>query len=110
MYRRAMPVQVNRRDVLTFLLKNALFPRAVYHCLDAVEESVGPLKNNEEALKAVRTTVRVVERTNVDRLQQEALHKFIDDLQVCFVRIHDAVAKAYFLPSVPEQSQSQNAA
>ena len=111
MYRREMQVQVRRQDVLKFLFKDVLFPRAVMHCLDAVEESVGPLKNNADTLKAVRTAVRKLQRTKVEKLEQEALHRFVDALQLNFITIHDTMACTYFLPPDEDsQEQTQHAA
>jgi uncharacterized alpha-E superfamily protein len=104
MYRRTMQVQVKRQEVLRFLFRDPLFPRAVMHCLDAVEESLGTLKNPADALKSVRTAVRKIERVRVDRLGQSALHDFVDDLQLSFNRIHEAVAATYFLPPPAAES------
>lgn len=98
MYRRAMQVQVRRQEVLTFLFKNTIFPRSVMHCLDAVEESVGPLKNNGDVLQSVRSMVNKLARTKVEKLEQEALHEFVDSIQLSFTKIHDTLAKTYFLP------------
>lgn len=104
MYRRTMQVQVKRQEVLRFLFRDPLFPRAVMHCLDAVEESLGTLRNNADSLKSVRTAVRKIERVRVDRLGQSALHDFVDDLQLSFIRIHEAVAGTYFLPPPAAES------
>jgi uncharacterized alpha-E superfamily protein len=104
MYRRTMQVQVKRQDVLRFLFRDPLFPRAVMHCLDAAEESLGTLKNHADALKSVRSAVRKIQRVRVDRLAQSALHDFVDDLQLSFIRIHEAVAGTYFLPAPAEES------
>lgn len=110
MYRRTMQAQVSRSEVLKFLFKDSLFPRAVNHCLDAVEESLGTLHNNTTSLKSVRTVARKVQRTRVDKQSQAALHAYVDDLQLGFTRIHEAVAKAYFLPIPKESGRAESAA
>jgi uncharacterized alpha-E superfamily protein len=110
MYRRAMQVQVRRQEVLKFLFKDSRFPRAILHCVDAVEESVGPLKNNTAALDASRRVAKKILRTRVERLEQIALHQFVDDLQLGFTEMHGAIAATYFLPAGSEsQSQTQAA-
>lgn len=106
MYRRHMQVQVRRDVVLMFLFQDTKFPRAFRHCLDAVEECLGNLKNNRRSLKILRALVRQVDRTKVERLDQATLHGFIDDLQVKIIDLHGAIAEAYFL-SGQTQSQSQ---
>jgi len=110
MYRRHMHVQVTRKDVLKFLLKNQLFPRAVFYCVDAVEEGIGALKNNSAPLKAVRAVATKLQRTRVDRLQQDALHAFVDEFQLGIIGVHNAIAATYFLPPAEMQEQSQTAA
>jgi uncharacterized alpha-E superfamily protein len=106
MYRRHMQAQVRRDVVLQFLFKDTRFPRSVRHCLDAVEECLGNLKNNREPLKRVRALVRKVDRTKLENLDQATLHGYIDDLQVNIIKLHNALAETYFLPS---QSQRQRA-
>jgi len=110
MYRQHMHVQVRRQEVLKFLFKDQLFPRAVLYCLDAVEEGIGSLKNNAAPLKAARAVANKIQRTRVERLQQDALHGFVDELQLGITAVHDAIKSAYFLPSEEESTQTQTAA
>jgi len=104
MYRRHMQAQVRRDVVLQFLFKDTQFPRSVRHCLDVVEECLGNLKNNREPLKRVRSLVRKVDRTKLENLDQATLHGYIDDLQLNVIKLHNALAEAYFLPN---QAQAQ---
>ena len=108
MYRRAMQVQVRRPDVLRFLFTNALFPRAILHCLNTVEESLSTLTHNADVLKVVRSTALRIQRVKVERLDQTALHNYVDDLQLRFMGIHEAIATTYFLPvgPIPEPAES----
>ena len=98
MYRQHMHVQVRREDVLKFLFKDQHFPRAVLYCIDAVEEGIGSLKNNSTPLKAARTVAARLQRTRVEKLQRDALHRFVDELQKGVIEIHQAIASNYFLP------------
>ena len=99
-YRRKVQAQVRRGETLQFLFKNTLFPRAFIHCLYALEESLGELKNNQISLMELRKLIHKVSATQVDKLRKEQLHTFIDDLQLGIIKLHQAMAKTYFLPPV----------
>lgn len=105
MYRRHMQMQVRRRPVLKFLLKDDRFPRAVRHCLGSVEACLGNLQNNEQVLKQLHLLIRKVQRTKIDQLEQAVLHDYIDDLQLSITRVHAALAESYF-PKTQVQRQS----
>ena len=99
-YRRKVQAQVRRGETLQFLFKNTLFPRAFIHCMYALEESLGELKNNQISLMELRKLIHKVSATRVDKLRKEQLHTFIDDLQLGIIKLHQAMAKTYFLPPV----------
>ncbi len=97
-YRRTMQVRVSRTPVLEFLFHDVHFPRSIGHCLTSVEESVATLANSTLPLKALRIVEQKLNRQKMDNLKQQALHDFIDDLQLNIRRFHDALEKQYFLP------------
>ena len=105
MYRRKVQVQVTRKAVLRFLFQNTLFPRSFLHSLNAVEESLGDLKNNQDSLKQIRELVRKALGVRVENLDQARLHHFIDDLQLGIIELHELIAQTYFLPE-PEVAAS----
>lgn len=97
-YRRHVAIRVNRADVLGFLLHDSVFPRAVLHCVNAVEESLGELENKGKAMRALHSLARKLRLTNVEALSQGSLHEVIDDMQVDIMRLHELLAEAYFPP------------
>ena len=99
-YRRKVQPQVKRDEALQFLFKNTLFPRAFIHCLYALEESLGELKNNQISLMELRRLIHKVSSTRVDKLRKQQLHSFIDELQLGIIKLHGAIEKTYFLPPV----------
>ena len=101
MYRRKVQVQVTRKEVLLFLFQYTLFPRSFLRCLNAVEESLGDLKNNQDSLKSIRTLARKVLGARLEKLDQQQLHRFIDELQLGIIGLHELIAQTYFL-EVPE--------
>lgn len=99
-YRRKVEVRVSRTPVLEFLLHDTEFPRAFAHCLFAVEESVGPLPHSAVALKSLRKLEGRLRIQKIEKLRQEELHGFLDELQLGIVRFHSVLEKQYFLPPV----------
>jgi uncharacterized alpha-E superfamily protein len=97
-YRRHVAMRVSRPDVLTFLFHDSVFPRSVLHCINAVDESLGELEDTGLPLRRAHTMQRRLRRTKVAELSQESLHDFIDELQVDVMKVHAAIAEAYFLP------------
>lgn len=99
MYRRKMRTQVSREHALWFLFKDDEFPRSLSHCLNAVEESLGSIRNSHPCLLALRKIVKMVERTDLDTLQPPALDELVDALQLGFIDLHVSIARMYFLPA-----------
>jgi uncharacterized alpha-E superfamily protein len=98
MYRRTMQARVQRPEVLRFLFQDASFPRSVLHCLQAVDHEIGDLPRNQACRDAVRELQEKILNTKVERLKQDRLHLFIDQLQRGLGKVHDALAAGYFLP------------
>ena len=107
-YRRTVQMQVSRTEVLEFLFKSTKFPRAVLHCLNVVEESLGDLTNHEKPLRKLRSLMRKASSARMESLRKEQLHQFIDDLQLGIIQLHQVVAEFYFLP--PPESAAADAA
>jgi uncharacterized alpha-E superfamily protein len=97
-YRRHVAMRVSRPDVLAFLFHDSVFPRSVLHCINAVDESLGELEDTGLPMRRTHTMQRRLRRTKVAELSQESLHDFIDELQVDVMKVHEAIAEAYFLP------------
>lgn len=102
-YRRKLQTQIQRDAVLCFLLLDQQFPRAVQHCLTALEEALGELPYHRAVVQAVREVSRQLQQEPVGELAQDSLHAFVDELQQGFQQVHDAVAAAYFLPVNPPE-------
>ena len=99
MYRRIVQVRVRRADVLTFLLKERRFPRAVYHGICEVESCLRYLPENEACLKHIEKLKRTVTKVNPDRLKQAELHDFLDKIQLDLSKLHNSISATYFLAS-----------
>jgi len=100
MYRQQMKSSVRRDLVLEFLIKDRQFPRAYSHCLAEVQQCLSYLPNNEALLRLVMHTRRVISSFEPDKLLQEDLRSFLDDLQIHLAGIHNAIGEAYFASAV----------
>lgn len=108
-YRRVRETRVRRSEVLAFLLHDPAFPRSVAHCLNAVEEAVGGLNNGQRVLRKLRTVARKTRALEVEDLSRHDLHTFVDEVQRGVMRVHEELARTYFLLQYDtSQSQTQS--
>jgi uncharacterized alpha-E superfamily protein len=96
MYRRTIQVRVRRKDVLKFLLKDKSFPRSFYHTLLEVKSCLRELPRNEEAIAKLNEVGKKVLRADQAILQQDELHRFIDELQLGLAELSQAITRIYF--------------
>jgi uncharacterized alpha-E superfamily protein len=106
MYRQNVPDRVNGEDVVEFLLKDGRFPRSVYHCLGELEYCFLELPLHDHPLRSVTHTKRMVNEADINKLLENSLHEFIDEIQIDFGEIHSIVAQTWF-GQAPGQSQEQ---
>ncbi len=99
-YRRISQVRVSRVPVLELLLQNTRFPRAFAHCVLAVDESMNTLENNATVREPLRQLLDKLCKQDMAKLNQTALHEFIDELQLDLIRFHQALEKQYFLQHI----------
>lgn len=103
-YRRSEQVRVLRGPVLRFLFQHPLFPRSAVHCVDSLRISLEKLPRADGALRVAGRLKRNLETAELRRLNQQALHAFIDELQVGIGDLHQEIARTWFLPLAPEAS------
>ncbi|WP_129140346.1 alpha-E domain-containing protein [Modicisalibacter coralii] len=98
MYRQQIRLRVRGPDVLRFLLQDQHFPRAVARTLEALAWDLQSLPRHDRALAAaalVRADILEADMQALARSPDE-LHAFIDELQIGFNTLHDAIANTYF--------------
>lgn len=100
MYRRAMQARVRRPDVLRFLFKERLFPRAVHYTISEVEYCLRRLPRREVPLGSVSRLQELVTASRPEELDQTELHKFIDTLEVGLIELNRDISDTYFLANV----------
>lgn len=98
MYRQHVRKRVNGRDVVCFMLQNALHPRSVVRCLTEMQNHLENLPRAERVLRALNRAQKLAWGADIDELLGEPLHEFIDQLQQAFATIHEAIEHSWFLP------------
>lgn len=105
MYRQHVLDRVNGEDVVTFLLQDSLFPRAVVHCLARLEFLLKSLPQNDAPLRQLAVAQRLVKEASVRDLMGNGLSDFIDRVQLALGDINTEIREAWFL-SQPESTDS----
>ena len=96
MYRRHVDQSVRRVPVLEFLLKDKDLPRAIFHTLGEIEACLANLPRNRESLAVIRKLRKTVSDADMEKLEDRALNRFIDGLQIMLNELHDRIAATYF--------------
>jgi uncharacterized alpha-E superfamily protein len=99
MYRRAMQVRVRRPDVIKFLFKERLFPRAFYHAVSEVGSCLTTLPRPDTPLTHVERIRERVTAARPETMSQEELHEFIDKLEQGLNELNATISATYFLAS-----------
>ena len=99
-FRKEVRGEIERGDVINFLLKNENFPRSIYRCLTITEKSLTSLPNNTNVLDAVnKLNVRVFS-AKVESYDDIQLHNFLDYLQRRIHLLDENIHKNYFFNHV----------
>jgi uncharacterized alpha-E superfamily protein len=99
MYRQHVKNRINGEDVVAFLLQDEKFPRAVTHNLITLTKVLKVLPNSEKTFAQVEKTLRFVRKGKIEKLLHNGLFQYIDDLQVEIAKIHQKIARTWFLPN-----------
>jgi uncharacterized alpha-E superfamily protein len=99
MYRLNVQRNVSPQDVLEFLFKSRIFPRAVAHCLREIDSSMRLLPDHKRALTVVNGVKKKLAATDCGGLAGNDLHDFIDELQLQIVRVHESIFDTWFSPA-----------
>ncbi len=105
MYRQQVRLRVRGPDVLRFLLQDKTFPRAVTCSLRTMVPVLENLPRHDRVQQVIDDLSRHLIATDVEALaaEPEQLHLFVDELQVGFNQVHNAIAESYFGGSLSTQ-------
>ncbi|WP_028080465.1 alpha-E domain-containing protein [Solimonas soli] len=107
-YRRHEKIRVSGPAVLRFLLQNREFPRSVTFCLNHLSGTLPRLPHNRASERSLDRIRALIQDANFERLLEQGLHEWIDEIQVGIGAVHQSLAQSYFQPqSGAAQSQRQ---
>ena len=95
-YRREVGPIVEQDDVVNFVFAQANFPRSVKFCIAGIREELTPLRNNQNALRAINRLRRRLGRLGKEALTREELHAFIDEFQLQLNALHQSISDTWF--------------
>ena len=110
MYRQHVRLRIRGPDVLQYLLQDRRFPRAVACSLERLATALHSLPMHELALEEVETCRKHLSEAEIIRMAAEPdrLHAFVDEIQLDFTELHEAIRKTYFAdPEEAAQAQQQ---
>ena len=100
MYRQYSLDRVTGSEVVTFLLKDVYFPRAVASCLEEIGTGLLKLPRRETVVEELQVIQRILDNANIEQLDKDQLHQLVDDLQVEFSELNGRIAAVWFQPQV----------
>ncbi len=100
MYRQYVRRRINAEDVIGFLLKDTAFPRSLSHCVRELEAACGELPNAAKPRREAVQLGRQLDGLKPGRLEIAELHALLDELQLQFAGLHEALAMTWFRPSL----------
>lgn len=107
MYRRHVGVHARGHKVVRFLLDDALFPRAVRHCLNEIQSALDTFSRGEP-MRRVHGLLDRLDQADYRSLAESGLHQFCDSLQAGLAELNTDIAQTYFRAAyAPPAAQSQ---
>ena len=99
MYRRKMQMRVRRADALRFLLLDDEFPRSFHRCVLTADANIDCLPHSDEPRRQLARVARLASSADTDLLagSNEALHEYIDELQLGLSEVHARMLAAHIL-------------
>jgi len=102
MYRQHMQVRIRRHEVLKFLFQVQTFPRSLSYCLENMSFNLARLPKNRAPLKILHQIEKKIESMPLEKMDNQILHDFIDEMQIMLGDLHESMAKTYFPPVIGE--------
>ena len=100
MYRQYVRRRINSEDVIGFLVKDMAFPRSLSHCVRELEAASSELPNAAEPRREAAQLGRRLGGLKPGRLEIAELHALLDELQLQFAGLHEAIAMTWFRPTL----------
>ncbi len=96
-FRQKLQNRVNGQSVVRYLLTDTEFPRAILFCIDELYRSIVRLPRSSDIAIHLDKIKTMVIKADIDKLYDDGLHKFLDDLQIEFGKVSEAIEQNWFL-------------
>ena len=97
MYQQTIQESVNIKDMARFLLFDREFPRSVAYNLARIRHSTSCLPANKKIMREAVRVEKIVTEADIGKIMgRGGLHKYIDELQLQLIRLHDKLAVSWF--------------
>lgn len=97
-YRRQVGPLPEAAPVVEFLLKEASQPRSLKFCLNGIRSEMGRLRSPKDAMKHLERAQRRLSRFSPTTASPDAMHRFIDRVQLDINDVSNAIAASWFPP------------
>ncbi|WP_027852188.1 alpha-E domain-containing protein [Marinobacterium litorale] len=95
-YRKTIKGPVYGPEVANFMLEDPHFPRAIQFCLTQMDVAAGKLPKNENVHKKIKSIKLDALKIESDTDLGNDFRDFLNDLQVQFGSLHEAIAETWF--------------
>ncbi len=94
-YRRIMRSRVNADEVVTFILENPDFPRAIKFCHHSMQEHAKRLPHSKKLVNELQHLQQLHSAVDVAELNGK-LAEHLNWLQICHMNIHNTISETWF--------------
>jgi uncharacterized alpha-E superfamily protein len=98
MYRQHVRRRVYSTDVLRYLLQDGEFPRAVAYCIGELQAACEKLPRSKVPATLAAGVGRDLQKARLERLDLAEVHQLVDQLQLRFAELHEAITATWFHP------------
>ena len=95
-FRKVSKGEVDREEVINFLLQDDSFPRSITRCLSVLRLCLDSLPKNEKVILKIRTLRLRFDTASFENFDDNKLHIFLDKCQKDLIAIDKLVDKTYF--------------
>ena len=95
-FRKVSKGEVDREEVINFLLQDDSFPRSITRCLSVIRLCLDSLPKNENIILKIRTLRLRFDTASLEKFDDNKLHIFLDKCQRDLITIDKLVEKTYF--------------
>ena len=95
-YRRVMGPIVEQAPMISFVFKEASFPRSLFFCVEIIRRELKRLPRHKNALTRAENIRRRLQRFKSTEEERLKLHKFIDNLQLAINKLDEEISLSWF--------------